>query len=73
MSGMRHRQDGGATLLSAIERREGSRLEVDDPEHCKECGAELPSICVHGDWHPLGGEGAPELCGSCLAEEVLRS
>lgn len=50
------------------DRREGSRLEVDDPNYCKRCGRKLPEICVEGDWHPLGGDEAPEYCGSCLAE-----
>jgi len=52
-------------------RRDGSRLEVDDPYYCKNCGVELPERCVDDDWHPLGGDGAPELCGSCLADEWL--
>ena len=54
-------------------RRDGSRLEVDDPHHCKHCGAELPERCVDDDWHPLGGDEAPELCGSCLAQEALNA
>ena len=54
------------------ERRENSRLEVDDPYHCKWCGAELPEVMVDG---PIAGEGteyAPvELCGSCKGKQVL--
>lgn len=53
------------------ERREGSRLEVDDPEFCKVCGTPLPEICVEEGWHPLGGDEPPEYCGSCLAEVML--
>jgi len=53
------------------ERRENSRLEVDDPRYCKRCGTSLPEVCVDGDWHPLGGDEPPENCGSCLAEVML--
>lgn len=61
--------------------RRGSRLEVEDPEHCKECGAEIPTdeITVHDE------QGRPqnlrsdtwewvtiERCHDCWAEEKLR-
>lgn len=59
------------TPSDGTERREGSRLEVDDPEFCKECGTPLPEICVEDGWHPLGGSEPPEYCGSCLAEAML--
>jgi hypothetical protein len=53
------------------ERRDGSRLEVDDPRYCKECGTALPEMCVEDGWHPLGGNEPPEYCGSCLAEAMF--
>ena len=53
-------------------RREGSRLEVDDPKFCKVCGIPLPEICIDGEWHPLGGDEPPEYCGSCLAKVMFR-
>ena len=58
-------------MTDGIKRRKDSRLEVDDPHHCKRCGAKLPEICVDGGWHPLGGEEPPEYCGSCLAAVAL--
>jgi hypothetical protein len=54
-----------------IERREGSRLEVDDPYYCKRCGTSLPEICIDGEFHPLGDDQPPEYCGSCLAEVLF--
>jgi len=56
---------------TGMDRREGSRLEVDDPKYCKRCGASLPGICVDDGWHPLGGDEPPEYCGSCLAKVML--
>ena len=56
---------------TGMDRREGSRLEVDDPKYCKRCGVSLPEICVDDSWHPLGGDEPPEYCGSCLAEVIL--
>ena len=60
--------DGG------VKRRDGSRLEIDDPEHCKRCGAEIPSggdtdaqgrpmSWIEGDWVTL------ELCHDCWARD----
>lgn len=53
-------------MSSQVERRAGTRLEVDDPYHCKRCGWELPVMMVDG---PIaGGETeyeAVELCGRC--------
>ena len=51
--------------------RQGSRLEVDDPLHCKQCGGELPEMMVFG---PIAGDGTEydrvELCGKCKGTEV---
>lgn len=72
-SDMRNKSTTGTDTRSgnSTERRRNSRLEVDDPHHCKQCGKELPEICVDGQWHPLGGDKPPEYCGSCLADAVL--
>ena len=55
---------------AATTRREGSRLEIDSPYHCKWCGGELPRQMVDG---PIcGGDSefpAVELCGSCKATQ----
>lgn len=53
------------------ERRENSRLEVDDPHYCKRCGKKLPDMCIDDGFHPLGGDQPPEYCGTCLAEVAL--
>jgi len=54
--------------------RDESRLEVDDPKHCKQCGAPIsfddfsatvegkPMVWVDGDWVIL------EKCHDCWAE-----
>jgi len=61
--------DGPAAIET--KRREGSRLEVDDPTFCKRCGTSLPEMCVREGWHPLGGDEPPEFCGPCLAKVMF--
>jgi predicted amidophosphoribosyltransferase len=58
--------------------RRGTRLESDDPKHCKKCGAEIPHVddytdkygrpiaWVSGDWVAL------ERCHDCWAKDQLR-
>jgi len=53
-------------------RRDNTRLEVDHKDHCKQCGVKLPDVCFEKEFHPLGGDKTPELCGSCLAQEVFK-
>ena len=65
-----------------VDVRDGSRLEVDDPEHCKECGVEIQ----HPDFHAHDAQGRPmtyiqgddgpewislERCADCWAEEKV--
>lgn len=61
--------------------REGSRLEVDDPEYCKECGREIPydeNFNAHDpQGRPMAYVAAKdawvvlELCPDCWAEERI--
>jgi hypothetical protein len=57
--------------------RSDSRLEKDDPEHCKKCGAEIPSDGYH-DSHgrPMSWSGTDwvslELCPDCWARGKIR-
>jgi hypothetical protein len=60
--------------------RDGSRLEIEDPEHCKKCGAELPTgWCDTTDdlgrpmiWRSALGEWvAIEKCPDCWARERI--
>lgn len=55
-------------------RRKGSRLDHDDEDYCKQCGAQLPEMLVHG---PVAGDGtdtpAVEYCGDCLGAHVNRA
>ena len=59
--------------------RDGSKLAIDDPNYCKECGAELPEgwygaedddgaplAYYDGEWHRI------ERCKDCWAHEQLR-
>jgi len=58
--------------MSATQERSRTRLENDDERYCKWCGWELPDTCFEHDFHPLGEtDEPPELCGSCLADEML--
>lgn len=50
--------DGG------VDRRDGSRLEVEDPEHCKKCGGELPT----GPCDATDAHGRPMIWSSALAD-----
>ncbi|SFT06333.1 hypothetical protein [Halostagnicola kamekurae] len=56
--------------------RDNSRLEIDDPEHCKQCGAELPDVdekdaqgrplvWTKGQWESL------EICADCWTDQEL--
>ena len=65
-----HDQSGDAVS------RPNSRLEIDDPKHCKECGGELaegesedaqgrPLNWGGGQWHSI------ELCPECWTEKRL--
>lgn len=58
--------------MNTNQRRDDSRLELDDKYYCKRCGWELPEICVDDEWHPLGGEDSPEYCGKCLFGVAFR-
>lgn len=53
--------------------REGTRLEVDDERFCKQCGMELPESCFEHNYHPLGGDEPPELCGNCFGSDLMDS
>jgi len=61
--------------------RDGTRLEVDDPEYCKKCGGEIP---YNEDFHAHDPQGRPmsyigdrdewvvlEYCPDCWAEERI--
>lgn len=47
--------------MSEADTRTGSRLEVDDPDHCKWCGADIGDVTAHVD---------VELCASCAANRT---
>ncbi len=64
------------TDATADERRKNSRLEVDDPQHCKECGAEI-EIDTDGEdgmrYDFLQDDYvAVERCAACFAEIALK-
>lgn len=60
------------------EARRGSRLELDDGEYCKRCGAELPGSKTNPDgqriiWDSDGLEwNVIELCPECWTEKRLQ-
>lgn len=61
--------------MSKPDRRDGSRLEVDDTQHCKECGMEI-EVDTDGPngirWDPFEREWvAIEQCAACRAEVLL--
>ena len=61
--------------MSSTDRRDGSRLEVDDDQHCIECGLEI-EIDTDGPngirWDPFAREWvAIEQCAACRAEDLL--
>lgn len=60
--------------------RSGTKLEVDDPDYCKECGAELPTgdITARDDegrlliWKSCeGGWETVETCPECWVEKRI--
>ena len=56
--------------------RPNTRLEVDDPEHCKKCGGELPKSDYKDSqgrpmfWAKLNWQSI-ELCPDCWAEKEI--
>ncbi len=66
--------------MSGAQRRQ-SKLEVDDPKHCKECGGELPTGPLESEdkqgrpeiWSSkLGKFVTIELCPDCWTNEQLK-
>jgi len=64
--------------MTETERRNHSKLEKDDPGHCKKCGAELPD----GTFDTVDEQGRPEIfyngefvgiekCGACWLKEQM--
>lgn len=61
-------------------RREHSKLEVEDPEHCKKCGAELPTdkFTIYDaqgrpmNWTDDGDFEVIEKCPDCWAERKIQ-
>ncbi|WP_418284790.1 hypothetical protein [Halorubrum sp. DTA46] len=53
-------------LDGEIDHRDGSRLELEDPEHCKKCGGELPT----GPCDATDDLGRPMIWSTALADWV---
>ena len=61
---------------SGTERRAGSKLEVEDPQFCKECGMEIEVDTDQFEglrWDYIDEEWVEiEKCAACHAEDLLR-
>ena len=64
--------------MSESERRDGTRLEQDDPQHCKMCGGRINVVSAHDSqgrpmsWDYSSGEWIVlEKCADCWADEKL--
>ena len=66
--------------MTETERRDGTRLENDDPQHCKKCGSRISVDDVHdSQGRPLSWDSTEqdwvviERCVECWSDKKLRN